>query len=81
MWLRRTLKLRFHNIIVGSELTKEERTCLHRNVRLAFPYLQTETIRSEQEKVNLCEIRKMTQGLLSINFFALNIRNVAFFQF
>jgi len=37
-------------ICIGSELTKEERTCLHRNVRLAFPYLQTETIRSEQEK-------------------------------
>ena len=36
-------------LVIGSELTKEERTCLHRNVRLAFPHLQTETIKNEQE--------------------------------
>lgn len=36
-------------ICFGSELEKEERTSLHRNVRLAFPHLQTETIKNEQE--------------------------------
>ena len=30
-------------------MTKEERTSLHRNVRLAFPHLQTETVQGEQE--------------------------------
>lgn len=38
----------FH-LVLGSKMTKEERTSLHRNVRLAFPHLQTETIQSEQE--------------------------------
>ncbi|XP_068732862.1 pseudouridylate synthase PUS7L-like isoform X3 [Montipora capricornis] len=36
-------------ICIGSELSKEERTSLHRNVRLAFPYLQTETITNKQK--------------------------------
>ena len=35
--------------MIGSELSKEERTCLHRSVRLTFPHLKTETIRKEQE--------------------------------
>ena len=38
-------------------MTKEERTFLHRNVRLAFPHLQTETIQSEQEvREPLCRL-------------------------
>ncbi|KAL9965388.1 hypothetical protein ACROYT_G029183 [Oculina patagonica] len=36
-------------ICIGSKMTKEDRTSLHRNVRLAFPYLQTQTIQNEQE--------------------------------
>ncbi|KAJ7333037.1 pseudouridine synthase [Desmophyllum pertusum] len=36
-------------ICIGSKMTKEKRTSLHRNVRLAFPHLLTETIQSEQE--------------------------------
>ena len=38
----------FH-VVIGSKMTKEERTSLHRYVRLAFPHLRTETIQSEQE--------------------------------
>ena len=36
-------------ILIGSELSKEERTSLHRSVRLTFPHLKTETIHKEQE--------------------------------
>ena len=36
-------------LLIGSELSKEERTSLHRSVRLTFPHLKTETIRKEQE--------------------------------
>lgn len=35
--------------MIGSELSKEERTSLHRSVRLTFPHLKTETICKEQE--------------------------------
>ncbi|KAK2566725.1 Pseudouridylate synthase PUS7L [Acropora cervicornis] len=36
-------------LCIGSELSKEERTSLHRSVRLTFPHLKTETIRKAQE--------------------------------
>ena len=35
--------------MIGSELSKEERTSLHRSVRLTFPHLKTETICKGQE--------------------------------
>ena len=36
-------------LLIGSEVSKEERTSLHRSVRLTFPHLKTETIRKVQE--------------------------------
>ncbi|PFX26657.1 Pseudouridylate synthase 7-like protein [Stylophora pistillata] len=36
-------------ICICSTMLKEDRTALHRNVRLAYPHLQTVTIKSEQE--------------------------------
>lgn len=39
---------RFH-VFVGSVPSKELRTGLHRNIRLAFPHLLTETKKSDQE--------------------------------
>ena len=52
--------------MIGSELTKEERTCLHRNVRMAFPHLQTETVKNEQEvnypAYHVGHLKKMGEG-------------------
>lgn len=36
-------------ICVSSTMLKEERRALHKNVRLAYPHLQTVTVQSEQE--------------------------------
>lgn len=45
-------------LCIGSELSKEERTSLHRSVRLTFPHLKTETICKEQEVTVLCTLGK-----------------------
>lgn len=37
------------NFIIASTMLKEERRALHKNVRLAYPHLQTVTVQSEQE--------------------------------
>ena len=42
-------KLIYYLAMIGSELSKEERTSLHRSVRLTFPHLKTEAICKEQE--------------------------------
>lgn len=46
------LDIIFSCLKIGSKMTKEDRTSLHRNVRLAFPHLQTETIQSTEQEVN-----------------------------